>query len=97
MASSSVLCRFQNIVFVQKNSLLYTESKYAIQRVQYFLEIICYSLKIFNFFTSFKTARVISSALTVVYDVLRRMVGRGLNVREEFGGARCYFSERTMN
>ena len=43
---------------------------------------------LFFFQTSFKTTRVISSALTEVRDVLRRMVRRGLNVREEFGGAR---------
>ena len=33
-------------------------------------------------------SRVISSALTVVYDVLWSMVRRGLKVREEFGGAK---------
>ena len=44
----------------------------------------CYFFK-----TSFKTVRVIiSSALTVVYDVLKGMVWRGLNVREELGDAK---------
>ena len=42
----------------------------------------------FFFSTSFKTAKVISSALTVVYDLLRRVVRRGSSLKEEFGGAK---------
>ena len=46
---------------------------------------------------------VISSAFIEVFDVLRRMVRRGLNVREEFDGAKIlhglcdYITERRMN
>ena len=46
------------------------------------------ALSFFYYITSFKTARVISSALTIVYDVLRSMVRRGLNVKEGFDGAK---------
>ena len=40
------------------------------------------------FLTSFKTARVFSSALREVYDVLRRR--GGLSVREEFGRSKIF-------